>query len=151
MCCSINNLFCCKTEFSQHQKCCLFSQQHTILFGKSLCYFAQTQPIFYLYKNKTYRSFQEIHLQSLQKIIITFLKNNFCCKNDSSDCFRLYSIYMEPTCCLKLRMQGSKTCPQTEETGERLNTSNRQKQWTRYQFSPVYQSNHVYSHLTLRP
>lgn len=54
-----------------------------------------------------------------------FLKYNFCCKNDSSDCFTLYSIYMEPTCCLKLRMQGSKTCPQTEETGERLNTSNR--------------------------
>lgn len=27
-----------------------------------------------------------------------FLKYNFCCKNDSSDCFRLYSIYMEPTC-----------------------------------------------------
>lgn len=151
MCCSINNLFCCKTEFSQRQKCCLFSQQHTVLFGKSLCYFAQAQPIFYLYKNKTYRSFQEIRLQSLQKIIITFLKYNFCCKNDSSDCFPLYSIYMEPTCCLKLRMQGSKTCPQTEETGERLNTSNRQKQWTRYQFSPVYQSNHVYSHLTLRP
>lgn len=146
MCCSINNLFCCKTEFSQRQKCCLFSQQHTILFGKSLCYFAQTQPIFYLYKNKTYRSFQEI-----QENNYNFLKYNFCCKNDSSDCFTLYSIYMEPTCCLKLRMQGSKTCPQTEETGERLNTSNRQKQWTRYQFSPVYQSNHVYSHLTLRP
>lgn len=150
MCCSINNLFCCKTEFSQRQKCCLFSQQHTVLFGKSLCYFAQTQPILSLQKQDL-QKFSRNTFTIIAENNYNFLKYNFCCKNDSSDCFRLYSIYMEPTCCLKLRMQGSKTCPQTEETGERLNTSNRQKQWTRYQFSPVYQSNHVYSHLTLRP
>lgn len=151
MCCSINNLFCCKTEFSQRQKCCLFSQQHTILFGEKFMLFCSNIAYFLSLQKQDLQKFSRDTFTIIAENNYKFLKYNFCCKNDSSDCFTLYSVYMEPTCCLKLRMQGSKTCPQTEETGERLNTSNRQKQWTRYQFSPVYQSNHVYSHLTLRP
>lgn len=124
MCCSINNLFCCKTEFSQRQNAAYSVSSTPFCSGKVYAI---------LLKHSLFLSLQKQDLQKFSRNTFTiiaennynFLKYDFCCKNDSSDCFTLYSIYMEPTCCLKLRMQGSKTCPQTEETGERLNTSNR--------------------------
>lgn len=79
-----------------------FVREKFMLFCSNIAYFLSSQ-------KQDLQKFSRDTFTIIAENNYNFLKYNFCCKNDSSDCFTLYSIYMEPTCCLKLRMQGSKT------------------------------------------
>lgn len=81
-----------------------FVREKFMLFCSNIAYFSSLQ-------KQDLQKFSRNTFTIIAENNYNFLKYNFCCKNDSSDCFTLYSIYTEPTCCLKLRMQGSKTCP----------------------------------------